>query len=350
MIRATVFGILLLVPGGGALTAQDNTAELLDRAARYHADLDVERELVLLRQVISPSTPFVVTQDQRVRAYKYLGAALVVLGQVDSGIVYLRAALERDPFVDLEPQKFTPAELAAFAQAKRLTFGLGVRPMPFDTIDPRTERIPFTVLSTHTMALLVEVRTAGASAGVMLFRGENDGPRELQWDGLMPDGRLAGSGRYELFLLGISRLTQRTDTVRLFFSMEQDHPPLEDTLPALGPRDLLPEQHPRSAARAHLFKGLGVGAAALVISQALANSELEGGGGELAAGVAVTASVVGVVAFIKGRRHREIPANVATNAQRQAARAAANAAALQRNRDRLAQTRLMIAPAAGVGP
>ena len=348
MIRTGVLGILLVLPA--AVGAQGNTAELLDRATRYHADLDVERELVLLRQVISANSPFVVTQEQRVLAYKYLGAALVVLGQVDSGIVYLRAALERDPFVDLDPQKFTPAELAAFAHAKRLTFGLGVRPIPFDTIDPRTERIHFTVLSTHTAAVHVEVRIAGAPTGMMLFSGDNDGPRELQWDGLMPEGRLAASGRYELFLLGVSGLTQRVDSARRYFSIQQDYPPLEDTLPALGPRDLLPEQHPRSVARAQLFKGLGVGAAALLISHGLANSELEGGGGKLAAGVAVTASLVGVVSFINGRRHREIPANVAANAQRRAARVTANAAVIQRNRERLAQAHLIMAPAAGVGP
>ena len=74
------------------------------------------------------------------------------------------------------------------------------------------------------------------------------------------------------------------------------------------------------------------------------------GGGKLAAGVAVTASLVGVVSFINGRRHREIPANVAANAQRRAARVTANAAVIQRNRERLAQAHLIMAPAAGVGP
>jgi hypothetical protein len=87
-----------------------------------------------------------------------------------------------------------------------------------------------------------------------------------------------------------------------------------------------------------------------MISGALANSELEGGGGKLAAGVAVTASVAGIVSFVHGRRHREIPANVAANAERQAARATANAGVAQRNRARLAQARVIIAPAAGVGP
>ena len=126
MNRVALIAVACLSPALAA--AQGNTAELLDRAARYHADLDMERELVILRQVISPNSPFVVTHEQRVLAYKYLGAALVVLGQADSGVLYFRAALERDPFVDLETQKFTPAEIAAFTQAKRLTFGLGVRP------------------------------------------------------------------------------------------------------------------------------------------------------------------------------------------------------------------------------
>ena len=151
-------------------------------------------------------------------------------------------------------------------------------------------------------------------------------------------------------LIGSSLLTQRADSTRLYFSIQQNHPPLEDTLAALGPRDLLPEQHPPSAARAKLAKGLGVGAAALLISQVLANSELEGGGGKLAAGVAVTASAAGVLAFVHGRRHRQIPANVTANVQRHTARAGANAAIVQRNRERLEAAHLVIAPAAGVGP
>jgi len=340
--------LLLLLPVAAA--GQSNTADLLDRAARHHADLDVERELVILRRVISPNSPFVVTHEQRVLAYKYLGAALVVLGHADSGIVYFRAALERDPFVDLEPQRFTPAELAAFGQAKRLTFGLGVRAIAFDTIDPRTERIDFTVLSTHAAELRVELRAAGEAAGTLLYIGHNDGPRELQWNGLLGDGRLAGSGRYALVVTGFSRLTERADSVQLYFTIQQDHATLDDTLPALRPDELLPEQHPPGIARAELFKGIGVATAAMLIPPVLANGELRGGGRTLAVGIAGTATIAGVVGFVYRRRHREIPANVAANAQRRAERATINAAIAARNRERLDQRRLIIAPAAGVGP
>src|SRR2546422_2564973 len=80
----------------------------------------------------------------------------------------------RDPFTELEPQKFTPKELAAFGEAKRLTFALGVRPVTPDTIDPRTERLTFTVLSTHAAALRVELRATGASTVLSLNAGDNE--------------------------------------------------------------------------------------------------------------------------------------------------------------------------------
>lgn len=339
---------LLIVPTTAA--GQSNTAELLDRAIRYHADLDVERELVILRRVISPNSPFVVTHEQRVLAYKYLGAALIVSGRADSGVVYFRAALERDPFVDLEPQKFTPSELAAFAEAKRLTFGLGVQSIVVDTIDPRLERLGVTVLSTHAADLRVELRPAGALSGVTLFAGTNDGPRELRWDGLLADGRLAPTGRYELLVTGMSRLTQRADSARVYFSIAQDFAPLEDTLPALRSDELLPERHPSGMGRSELLKGVGVAAAAMLVPRIFAHGELDGGGRTFATGVAVTASVAGVAGFIHRQRHREIPANIADNARRLAERATTNAAIMARNRERLAQARLLTAPAAGVGP
>src|SRR6266516_4194673 len=93
-----------------------------------------------------------------------------------------------------------------------------------------------------------------------------------------------------------------------------------------------------------------VAAAALLIPRTVANGELHGGGRSLALGIAATASVAGVAGFIFRQHHREIPANIAANAERRARRAATNAAIRDRNQARLAQTRLIVAPAAGIGP
>jgi hypothetical protein len=82
----------------------------------------------------------------------------------------------------------------------------------------------------------------------------------------------------------------------------------------------------------------------------VANGQLHGGGRTFANGIAAGASVAGVAGFIFRQRHREIPGNIAVNAERRAQRAAANAAIRDRSQARLAQTRLIVAPAAGVGP
>jgi hypothetical protein len=354
--RAVLVALILAAPSAAA--AQGTTAELLDRAVRYHVQLDVERELAILRQIVSPNFPFIVTHEQRVLAYKYLGAALVVQGQPDSGILYFRGAIERDPFIDLEPQTFTPKELEAFGKARHLTFALGVRPVAPDTIDPRTQRLGFTVLSTHAATIRVELRAAGGTAGggeggaagLSLYAGDNAGPRELRWDGLLKNGHLAPPGRYELLVSGQSRLNQRVDSVRLYFSLAHEHAPLGDTLAALRPQDLLPEHRPSDQARAELLKSFGVAAAAFLIPRGLANGELRGGGRTLATGMAVGVSAAGVAGFVYRQRHRELPANIAANERSRAERAAANAAIVQRNRERLAQTRLIVAPAAGAGP
>lgn len=332
--------LLLIVPAAAA--AQANTADMLAQAIRLHANLDVERELPLLRQIIQPNSPFEVTRDQRVIAYKYLGAALAVQGRTDSAVIYFRAAIERDPFTDLDPQRFSPREVQAFALARRQTFAMAVRPVVADTVNPRTERVNFTVLSTHGTDLRVELRPTQGAGGVRLYSGENDGPRDLQWDGLLADGRLAPPGRYVLVVAGQSRLTQRTDTVRMVFTLDHDHPALEDTLAALPPADLLPEQYPASAARGELLKGFAVGGAAVLIPTVLANGQLDGGGRRLAIGLAGAASVTGFVAFLHRQRHRGIPANIAQNQQRRAERATANAAITRRNSEKLALTKLVI--------
>jgi len=70
------------------LTAQGSTAELLGQAHEFYERLEVERALPLLRQIVSPNWPFEVTQEQRVEAYKYLGACLTLAGKRDSAVLY----------------------------------------------------------------------------------------------------------------------------------------------------------------------------------------------------------------------------------------------------------------------
>jgi hypothetical protein len=333
-----------------SLAAQGSTGELLQQASQFYEHVDIERALPLLRQIVSPNWPFEVTPAERVEAYKYLGACLALIGKRDSAVVYFRAAIERDPFADLDPERFTPAQLKLFAQARRLTFAIAVRPVSSARIDPRTERVSFSIMSTHATTLEVRVRPAGEPPGRVLFSGPSDGPREVSWDGLLADGRLAPPGRYEFTAIGRSTVLARTDSARVFFDLGHEVAPLEDTVPDLGGRDLLPEQASRSAAARGLLGGLGVAGATLVISAGLSNAELHGSM-RAGAGVMVgVATISGITAFLVRRQHREIPANLAANARRRAKRAAENDAIRHRNADKLAATILIVTPAAGFGP
>jgi hypothetical protein len=275
-LGVAALGIALVVGVGRRADAQANTGEMLQRAIGLYEDLQVERALTLLRQVISPSSPFEVTREQRVQAYKYLGAALTILGQRDSASVYFRAALERDPFVDLDAATFTEQERAAFAAARRLIFAVGARPVRETRFDPRTEHVSFVVITTHPARLRAELR--GASGPPLeLLDHDNDGVREVTWDGVLADGRLAPPGRYQLLARATSDLSQAVDSARIFFDVTHDAPALEDTLPALGAGDLLPERYSRALARGDVLTALGVAAVTLAIPPVLSSPDVGGG-------------------------------------------------------------------------
>jgi len=341
--RAAAVGLAILLVCPTITAAQTGTAEVLEQARQLYERLEIERALPLLRQVVSPAWPLEVTNGQRVEAYKYLGAALVLRGKQDSAVLYFRAALEHDAFADLDPAQFTPAQEGVFAAARRLTFSVGARPIPETRVDPRTGRLTVTVVTTHAAKLRATLRALGGTELVVLYDGPNDGAREITWNGLGPDGRLALSGRYDLTVVGRSRLGTQSDSLRMYLDVQHDVEPLEDTLPMLGVGELLPERYAESSAGNDLLKTLGVAVGALAVGSLLGNDRLgRGDEGPIMAGAA---TVGGIAAFSYRRAHRAIPANVALNDARRAVRDAANSAVRMRNADRVARTTLLITPA-----
>jgi hypothetical protein len=336
--------VTLLVAFAPAAQAQGETADLLRQSRELYERLEIERALPILRRVVSPDWPFEVTDAQRVEAYKYLGASLSLVGRSDSAVLYFRAALERDPFTDLDPAQFTPAQVVAFAAARRLTFAVGVRAGGERRVDPRTQRVVFTAVTTHAATLRGTIRAVGEAASITLYDGTNEGARELAWDGLARDGRLAAPGRYEVLVIGLSQMiVARTDSARTYIDLAHDVERLDDTLHTLAAGELLPERYRDGAAGLDLVKGLSVAAGALLISGILTNERL--GAGQEARWVAGAAVGVGLTAFLYRRRHAAMPVNVAANETRRAARRAANDAIRQRNSERLGRTVLLIKPA-----
>lgn len=324
--------------------AQDSTASILLQARDMYERLQLERAVPLLRQVVSPGWAFEVTAAQRVEANLYLGAALMLLGERDSAVASFRAAVQRDPFADLDPARFTPSQVEAFRVARSSVFAVGVRPVAAIRLDPRTGRMTFTVVATRTAAVRGEIRLVQPAMAFPLFVGDIQGLREIDWDGVLPSGQLAPSGRYAFVLLARSGTPGRSDSASVYFDVQQEFPQLDDTIADLRDRDLLPERLSNSAATGDLVKGLGVAAGAFVLGSVVSNRNLGRSHG-MATAMATVGIVVGATSFFSRGRSRL--ANVAANERRRVERAAANQEIRRRNAARLAQTILVITPAAG---
>ncbi len=335
--------LLVLCMLAKPLSAQDSTAAVLRHARDLYERLELERALPLFRQVVSSGWTLEVSGAQRVEANLYLGSTHMLLGARDSAAAYYRSALERDPFADLDPARFTPSQLEAFRTARRAVFAVGVRPVATTRLDPRSGRMTFTIVATHTASVRCEIRPGPQATAFPLFIGEIQGLREIEWDGVLPNGQLAPSGRYAFVLLGRSGTQARTDSSSAYFDVQQEFAQLEDTLADLQARDLLAERYPNSAG--DLVKGLGVVGGALFLAGVASNRDLGRSNG-MAVVVASGGLAVGVSSFFT-HRGRSRPDNVVANNRRRAERAAANEQIRQRNAARLAQTILVITPAAG---
>ena len=349
MKRRVLFLVLVFVLALAAppLAAQRTSADQLRLAHVLYDQLELEVAARTLRLLLSSQWEAPIAAAQRVEATKLLGATLVLMGRPDSGAVQFRAALQLDPFTDLSPDEFTPAQVGAFVSARRQIFRLGLRPVTDARVDPRVERVRFTFAATHAATIRAELRRGDAVA--VVFETATEGIGELVWDGLS-GGRLAQPGRYELRVRATSRLLERTDSASAYFDLRTEVAPLEDTLPPPAAGELLPEKTPPSAGIGELAKGLAVAGGVFAIAGPLTGSTL--GQDDRAKPVVVAAAAIaaGFVAFVAARKRRDIPSNVAANESRRRERQAANDAVRARNAERIAATLLVVTPAAGVGP
>src|ERR1051325_4849887 len=152
----------LLVAAPGAARAQ-STQQLIDSATKLYEGFNVEAARPILLKIISPGYLQQVTNEQKAAAFKYLGAASAVLAAPgDSAKNFFAAALDFDPFTDLDPTKFAASELSAFNEAKTAIFKIGIRPIDKQfLIIPKsnsdTGAYTFRLITTQRANLKVEI-------------------------------------------------------------------------------------------------------------------------------------------------------------------------------------------------
>lgn len=325
--------------------AQQSTADQLRRAVDMYNSFNIEGARPILANILSPNYLLSVTPAQRVMALKYLGASYAVLDKADSAVVFFTAALDFDPFTALDPREFSAAEQAAFSEAKRNIFKVAIRPVAPMRLDTAHA---FRLITSHRANLTVTLIDTRDASSEILYQAENDGLRDISWHGLLRNGRRADSAIYEIRAEGRSLLGSSAGGItidRQLFRVEHVYAPLEDTLRAFAPGDLLIEEYRASAPWLDLIKGSAVAVAALAVPVLALNNDVAWKGhAAVAAGIGAAA---GGVAFQLRRRDRKIPANVAENERRRAQRNDFNARVGARNDARLAATILLICPSTG---
>jgi hypothetical protein len=325
------------------LAAQRAPGEVLTRGVILYEELQLERAVTLLREVVSPSSA--ATETERAQAMKYLGAAFALLGQRDSAIAHFRRTLERDPFVDLDPAVFTAQERQLFAIARQRTFVVGVRALSDTAFVPGHGGVSLRFVTTQRARVQAVVKRAGEGAPVAEFRWTAEGASASPWDGLDQKGERLPSGRYQLDVTATATTDSASDTLLLRFDVAYDHEALEDSL-VFDASSLLPERRPPSIARSRLASGLAVAAFAVAVPSVIGSGEL-GGTRKHALVMASVSASGGIATFLFLRRGSGIPGNVLENARRREEHVRLNREIRERNAARLAAGRMIITPVSG---
>jgi hypothetical protein len=346
---------------------QSSVAEQLKNAEEAYKKSNTERAKDLFATIIASRQQ--VTQEQRVTAYKYLGAYWSLQsspGAQDSAKSFFLAAIDFDPFTDLDRTIFAADELAAFARARAAAFKIGVQPVEPKALDPTStkpdsSRYTFRVVSTRPArmtATIVRLNDATNTQEQIASMGNSDGVREVVWNGLVNNVR-ADTGIYEFRLDAVDSRpggAAATTTERQRFRIDHVHARLEDTLPAfrdvnLGGVDTLRSRY--SSGRPYTDGAKGAFVAALAgglpfIAFSGQRDNMSSWKSHVIMGVGLGA-VAGFGAGWYATSHRDDARAVAENARRRNERAKFNAAVVARNRARIDKTILIIRPLTSAG-
>lgn len=351
-MKRVVLAFLLLLTAAVSARAQ-TTRERLDSAKLLYQSFEVERARPILQGIVSPGYLQPVSPTERVEAYKYLGASYALVDKRDSAASFFVAALDFDPFTDLDPQVFSASEIGAFADAKRRIFKIGIRPIDPKIVDPRddTTAYSFRVMTTHVGDYRVELINRDSTVREVLYQGRSGGERRITWRGVLTStGQIAPPDVYQIRVIGQSAESQNPQESRelQFFRVEHHYDYLEDTLKSFTAADTLRSQIPPRAPWGDLAKGVIIGALAGVALPSVASLDESVKGYQTHAAVAGGLLIgSGTFSFLYRRQNRDIPENVQENQRRKDMRARFNRDVSERNRARLDRRLLIITPASG---
>jgi hypothetical protein len=307
--RGWLLGAVAVVLGVSGTSAQ-TPAALVDRAVQAYDDLDFGTSAGLIRRALVVTGQEGLTEQDRLRALSYLGAAELFRDNRDSGMSAFRQIVTLNPRYQIDEFVFPPEVTSIFALVRRDTKVVAVvAPAAARIRAGRGRYVPQLFASSYHEILASVTQSDGRPVRV-LYSGLIGDSLEVVWDGLDSTGAAVRAGRYSLTVESTGRGGGIVRQVRV---------PLEilttfgDTLPLPGPLPdslLLREREGGGAGLKALLTGVigGVGVA-LLPSSVAPGSELSAG--RFAVGGAMT--VAGVIGFFTQRGGQRVPENIAAN-------------------------------------
>jgi hypothetical protein len=366
MRKLAALAALALLALGARSAAAQSVADQLATAKEAYAKSNVELAKNIFATIIASRQQ--VTPEQRVTAYKYLGAYWALQsspGARDSANSFFLAAIDYDPFTDLDRNIFAADEQAAFARARASIFRVGVAPVEPKALDPTStkpdsSRYTFRIVSTRGARMTVSVVSIADQnrKEILATMGNSDGVRDVVWNGLINNQR-ADTGLYRVQVEAVDNAKGGSTPVIEQQQFRIDHfvAQLEDTLPSFrdvnfGGTDTLRSRY--SSAKPYIDGAKGAFVASLaaaipyiVISQTQRKA-MTGRDTHLGIGISLGA-IAGTGAAWYATVHRDDARAARENERRRNAREAFNAGVRARNRARLDKTILIIRPLSSAG-
>ncbi|HEX9729765.1 MAG TPA: hypothetical protein VGA37_14790 [Gemmatimonadales bacterium] len=308
---SSVLGLALAAMIAGGLEAQQQDSE--DRLARAVAALDateVEAAKRILRELgaeLTSRTP----ADLATEVYIRLGVIYVSETLLDSAAAEFAAAVRRNPFVRMDPERYNPDVIQAFEEARRATPALGLR-APYDTtVQPDTGSWPVTVaVGLPGVVELRFVPADDASSESFARTIAVDSVQTVRTSFTSPGAAWLPMREYRVVAwlrdVAADTASMRVRVERLPADTVAHPPPLDSGR-------FLPERRRAAPSVSSLVKGVLFGAAAVAIPLSLANPDVQPRsvqGGAVAVGAAIA---VGGVVGLTIKRYELNPQNVLHN-------------------------------------
>jgi len=300
-------GLLLAPWPGHAQSAQG----VLAAAIRSYQSLDLDDAAGLLTRALTFQGSDALSRQNRSRALMYLAATELLRDHRDSAFAVSRRLASYEPRYRPSDLDFPPRTIALYDSARRVTPAVFAA-APADTALRAGEMLLVRLFgSTYHQIQAALMRESGTPLRI-LYAGPITDSLDVRWDGRDSSGATVPNGEYRIAVESRDAGGRLVRSLRLPLSISRI---VSDTLPspqALASAAFLPERRPVGPALGAFAPAVAVGAAVLLLPNAVAGSESNGSSkGRLVVGA--TATLAGIYALFRRHPGDAIPENVARN-------------------------------------